>query len=673
MIQKWPHLNSPFSIKNVELRNRLVFQPHMTHLGRDEGPSEDHLAYYEERAAGGAGLIIFGSQAVHPTGRISHKMINAWDRKNLKSYGAIVEAVHRHGTRFFSQLTHCGPDNLEQRPGLLWGPSAIPEPSLNTCPKEMEKGDIEEVVEGFAQSARNMQDAGFDGVEIKVGHDGLLRAFASPYLNRRTDGYGTSLDGRMRLTVDVLRSIRAAVGSGFVVGARVCLQENTSWGYDLEYGLAMAKHIEDSGLADYLNCDAGTPASYWMQIPPAAIAEGSLRHLNAELKRRSRLPVISFGRIKQPDMAEAMIARGETDLVGMARQLIADPETPRKIAEGRADEIRFCMASNDSCIYEVLLGNQIRCDHNPAAGRERLFSERYIKKSDDPKSVIVVGGGPAGMKAAETLTRRGHHVMLFERGKELGGQVNLAGRQPYHVDILESTSYLERMLRKLRVEVYLGANIDAADISDAEADAIVLATGSRPVLPEIGEDRPMDPGGSAPGGISWETLPGMTERPFVVSADAVLGGEVPEPRRAVVIDGSGHWEAAGTAEFLRNEGADVWVVTSRELAGARLEGANRELFYKRAAEKEIRIITAAQVSEARDAKVTIQHAWTDKSTVLEDIDIIVGVQGRLPDQDLFLALRERGEGRPIYRVGDCVAPRLLRATITEAYEWALQL
>jgi thioredoxin reductase len=537
----------------------------------------------------------------------------------------------------------------------------------------MELEDIQEVVVGFANSASNMREAGFDGVEVKVGHDGLLRAFASPYLNRRADRYGGSLEGRLRLTIETLRAIREAVGADFVVGARVCLQEYTPWGYDLEYGLAMAAYIEASGLVDYLNCDAGTASSYWAQIPPAAIAEGSFRRLNAELKKRSQLPIISYGRVKHPDMAEAMIAGGEADLIGMARQLIADPQTPRKIAEGRGDDIRFCTASNDSCIFEVLLGKPIRCDHNPAAGREKLLTERHMRRSNDVKTVMVVGGGPAGMKVAETLSRRGHHVMLFEREKEWGGQIALAGRQPYHVDILEITDYLERVLRKQRVEMYLGVSVRPEDIGEMDADAIVLATGSRPRLPRHTTLCAADGNELRADMRDAADLIGSVDEAQVASVDDVLRARIPTPRKAAIIDGSGHWDAAGTAEFLCNQGTEVWIITHRHMAGAALEGANRALFYERIAQKDIHIITSGQVAEVCAGKVTVRDIRTSHATVLSEVDIVVPVVGRVADDELYVALKQHGERRRVYRVGDCVAPRLVRATISEAYEFARQL
>lgn len=580
-------------------------------------------------------------------------------------------AVHLHGARFFSQLTHCGPDSLEQRPSLMWSPSQISEPSGTTSTKAMEQEDIGAVVRAFGVSARNMQEAGFDGVEIKVAHDGLLRAFASPYLNRRTDDYGGTFENRMRLIVEVLAAIRKAVGKEFIVGARICLNEYTAWGYGTEYGLAMAEHIERTGDVDYLNCDAGTASSYWMQIPPAAIVEGSFRELNATLKKQSGLPVISFGRVKHPDMAETILASGQADLIGMARQLIADPETPKKIAAGLIKDIRFCMASNDSCIFQVAHGRSIRCDHNPAAGRERLLSERGLGTTDSPKRFVVVGGGPTGMKAAETLARRGHQVTLFEKEKQLGGLVILAGKQPYHTEILECVDYLERALRSLHVEVHVGVEIVPEDISDIEADAIIVATGSLPALSKVTQCSPLS--GQEPGagldGHENVRFQGLHER-VVVSVDDVLREVIPPARRAVVVDWSGHWESVGTAEFLANNGAEVWLITHRHMVGAALEDSNRHLFYQRSIERGIHVLTRSRVAAVELGQVTWRHETSTDPQVITDVDTVVAAFGRVSDDGMYLKWREQKDARPIYRLGDCVAPRLLRENIAEAYEFA---
>src|SRR5215211_3823650 len=268
---------SPFRILDVELRNRFVMLPHFTSLEQWGGePSEDHVAYYGERARGGVGLIITGSQAIHPTGQMSP----------------------RFGTKIFGQLTHGGHTTLFKHPMVLWAPSQMPEPYSRYNTLEMGRSEIESVIEGFATSARNLRDAGFDGIEIKVAHDGLLRSFVSPFFNRRTDDYGGSFENRMRLPLEVLAAMRREVGPDIPLGVRICLHEYTPFGYDLDYGLQAAQALADGGNVDYFDCDAGSFSSFWMEIPPAAVPQLAFNDLNTALKQVVSQPVIAFGRIK---------------------------------------------------------------------------------------------------------------------------------------------------------------------------------------------------------------------------------------------------------------------------------------------------------------------------------------------------------------------------------------
>jgi len=680
-----PHLLSGFSIAGVALRNRMVFQPHFTALGARDGLGSDDLrAYHEERARGGVGLIIVESQAVHPSGKMSRRFISAWDPASIPNLRRITDAVHGHGAKIFGQLTHGGHTSLENPPHLMWAPTQMPEPSSHHSTKAMDRDDIRAVIDGFAISARNQIAAGFDGVEIKIAHDGLLRSFASPYFNRRTDGYGGSFANRMRLSVEVLEAIRAGIGAA-PLGVRLCVDEFTPFGYDTEYGLEMAAALEATGLVDYFNADAGSFSSYWMEIPPAAVAGAEFRRINTALKAATRLPMVAFGRIA-PQAGEAMIKAGEADLIGWARQLITDPETASKLAAGRGDLVRMCVSCNDGCLHQVGQEKGVRCIQNPGAGREATHSERLVPVAAVRRNVVVVGGGPAGLKVAETAARRGHRVTLLERGRRLGGLVNLAALQPEHASVGEVTSYLEAMVAELGVTVRLGVTATPEVLAALGADVVVVATGSDPNLP--GTDR-ADTALSLSQGR--QILPGIDglDGANVVSGDQVLSGAVRLSGHVVVIDNNGHWEAAGTAEFLADDGCRVTVVAAHGAVGALLEAGTRTLFYRRAAIKGITLRGATSVVGIGPGKVRVAAVFSGADAigwakyilmpgdeeVIEAVDWVVPVIGRRSREDLYLRLKQDPAfaGVQVERVGDCAVPRLIQSTILEAFDLARTL
>ncbi|WP_264602583.1 oxidoreductase [Rhodobium gokarnense] len=680
---RFPLLFSPFRLGAVEIRNRFVFQPHFTALGTLEGmPSPALTAYHRERARGGVGLIVMESQAIHPTGKMSDRFLNAWDPAVIPGLAEIAEAVHGHGAKIFSQLTHGGHTSLMRPPHIMWAPTQMPEPSSHFNTKAVDEDDIAAVIAGFAAAARNVMAAGHDGIEIKIAHDGLLRSFASPYFNRRTDRWGGSFENRMRLSIAVMEAIKAATGPSVPLGVRICLDEFTPFGYDLEYGLRMVAALEATGLVDYFNADAGSFSSYWMEIPPAAVASEEFDRLNVALKQATKLPVVAFGRITPPSRGEAMIRDGHADMIGLARQLVADPETVEKLRTGRGHLIRICIACNDACIHQVGQEKGIRCIQNPSAGREATLNDRDLAPASEKHRIAVVGGGPAGMKVAEIAARRGHEVVLLERDGTLGGLVRLAMKQPEHEDIGEVTSHLEAVLGDLGVDVRRRFEATPEALADLGCDTIVVATGSETNLP----GRNGAPYAAEVAGRQvLPDTPGL-DLGHVVSVDRVLSGDVALSGHVVVIDGNGHWEAAGTAEFLADNGCRVTVVASYEVVGSELEDGTRTLFFRRAAIKGLSLVTSTVVTAIEPGRVRTAQVFSSEDAIgwgqyllipgnegtIEEVDWVVPVIGRRSRDDLYVALKKHQAFKSvrIERVGDCVAPRLIQSNILEAYQLA---
>ena len=685
----FPLLFSPLSIRGVEIRNRFVFQPHFTALGSLQGmPTEEHVAYYQDRARGGVGLIVVESQAIHLTGKMSRRFMNAWDPAVIPGLGKITHAAHASGAKIFSQLTHGGHTSLEHPPHIMWAPTQMPEPSSHFSTKAMDEADIRATIDGFAVSARNAIEAGFDGIEIKIAHDGLLRSFASPFFNRRTDRYGGSFENRMRLSFEVLEAVRKAAGEA-PVGVRICLDEFTAFGYDLDYGLQMVRALEGTGLVDYFNSDAGSFSSYWMEIPPAAVHTADFERLNRALKHASKVPVVAFGRISPPQRGEEILRAGDADMIGMARQLIADPDTPNKLMAGRADLVRLCVACNDACIFQVGQEKAIRCIHNPGAGRERELNERFLPEAKERRKVVVVGAGPGGLKVAEIAAKRGHAVTVLERDRTLGGQVRFAASQPEHQLVGEVVSYLEASAAEHRVTVRRNTTATPDLLRDLGADVIVVATGSEPNLPRANVLHKGAPALSyAMGRVVLPSIEGL-DQAFVVSSDDVMSGAVEPSGHVLVVDENGHWEAAGTAEFLADRGCKVTIIASHSLIGEDLEGGVRTLFYRRAAIKGMDLRPGLVLLEIGNHRVKVgktfssgdASGWgkyvllpTDEEWI-ESVDWVVPVIGRRSREDLFLQLQQSDDfsGVRIERVGDCVAPRLIQSTILEATTLAISL
>jgi len=675
----FPHLASPFRLRDVELRNRFVFQPHFTSLPNIDGtPSEDLFAYHIERAWGGAGLIVDGSMAVMEEGKMSRRFLAIYEDRNVEPYQEMTSKVHELGAKIFGQLTHGGNTSLEQPPPILWAPTQMVEGYSVFNTRAIDHTDIERAVKAFGKSAANLIAAGFDGVEVKIAHDGLLRAFVAPFFNHRTDEYGGTFEKRMRFPLECLQAMRDAIGDR-PLGVRLCLDEYTPAGYHIDYGLRIAEALEASGLVDYFNCDAGSFSSFWMEIPPMAVPQGYFRPLNQALRQQSDLPLVAFGRLKEPDLCEHIVAIGEADLIGMARQLVADPETPRKILEGRVGEVRACIACNDGCLHQVVQEKGIRCVHNPGAGQERFYSERLIRPAETTRHVVVVGGGPAGMKAAEIAARRGHQVTLLERDDMLGGQARLASRQPFHTEFAEVTAYIEAALDRHGVDVWRNVEADADQLLELEPDVVIVATGSQPNLPPEHHWFQTDPdAGATARGLGMHLLPDIPglEGENVLAADEVLlGAELPG-KRVIVIDGNGHWEAAGTAEFLADAGCEVEIVTASGTVGHDLESTNFAMFTQRAGQKGIRFtpFTALKAVEPGQVQLLEMLSGTQRT---QAVDFVVPVYPRRSRDDLFFRLydqiRENGSDVQLERIGDAAAPRLVQMVILEAHKLGVRV
>jgi mycofactocin system FadH/OYE family oxidoreductase 2 len=640
MSSRFSHLLSPFQLKNLTLRNRVVMLPHVTMFGQNRRPTERHRHYYAERARGGVGLIITESQTVHPTG--GHDMcVDASSREAMRLWRGAIDDCHAHGARLFAQLTHHGLQTFTVFTRLpQWGPSAIGDPTLGETPKVMDEADIRTAIAAFAVAAAQAREVGFDGVELKVGHDGLLRAFLSPFFNRRQDAYGGSAENRARFVLETLRAVRGALGDDYVLGIRLCLNEGIRGGYELKDALDFAQAFTAERLIDYISADMGTWMSLDIQVPPMSVPRNFALEAITALKRAVSVPVIAFGRIKTPDDAEKILAAGQADLIGMARQLLCDPEFVNKAAAGRADEIRPCVACNQECVGRLVRNLPITCVHNPAAGHEATLGAATLRPAGRSRRVVVVGGGPAGLKAAEVAARRGHRVTLFEAGPALGGQVALAANAPHHAEWGEIVTHLTHLVEKLGVDLRLNTEATVETVMAEQPEAVVVATGSRP----------------AP----WPFA--VTGQPTVLNEWQVMTGEAPRRQCVVLLDLGVRFEGAALAETLATHGNRVYWVAPTPSIGFDVDPPSFGPLRRRLAGFGVTCLPETTLIEVSEGQVQTLNIFTNEVKPLAPVDVVVVAGNKMARSELFQGLQGRVE---LHTGGDAVAPRTVSMAIYE--------
>jgi 2,4-dienoyl-CoA reductase-like NADH-dependent reductase (Old Yellow Enzyme family) len=464
-VQEFRHLFSPLKIGTMTVPNRIVCPAHWTcYFPQDEPPNERLMHYLATRARGGVGMVVTPQNTVWPSST-AHGYVATHDDKAISAFRMISQAIQEHGAKVVAQLVHFGPlSGLVETGGAGLAPSPmagvaglLPLVLGSGVPHEMDIDDIKQIVASYASTAYRMREAGYDGVEIccDVATGQLLLSFISPLTNRRTDEYGGSPENRLRLPMEVIDAVREAVGSDFVVGLRLSGDMLMEGGTNLDDTKALATQVEAIGKVDYLSISDG----FQGHIPPMYFPLGCFVHLAAGVKEVVSLPVICHGRINDPVQAETILANNQADLVGMARALICDPEWPNKAREGRVDEIRKCIACVQSCDGHFLKRMPITCTLNPEAGREKELAT--IVPAATKKKVMVIGGGAAGLEAARVAALRGHQVTLYEKGKELGGQLNIAAKIPKREDFAEVPRYYTYQMKHLGVEVVLETMVTA--------------------------------------------------------------------------------------------------------------------------------------------------------------------------------------------------------------------
>jgi 2,4-dienoyl-CoA reductase-like NADH-dependent reductase (Old Yellow Enzyme family) len=639
----FPKLFEPLQIRGLRLKNRIMSTGHDTTLPTDGLVNDALIAYHRARAEGGVGLIVSQVAGVHETARYTSHMLMATSDDCIDGYRRLAETCHEHGCALVSQLFHPGREIMEGGDGLLtvaYAPSVSPNERFRVMPRQLDKTMIDEIVAGYGAAARRMHQAGLDGVELVASHGYLPAQFLNPRVNHRTDDYGGSLENRLRFAAEALAAIRAATSADFVIGLRISASERNESGLTADESLESCRRLEL--LVDYVSVTAGTSASLGGAVhivPPMAYRNAYLASDAGRIRSALSIPVFVAGRINQPQEAEAVLSAGAADVCGMTRALICDPDMPVKAAEGRTDDIRACIACNQACIGHFHRGVPISCIQHPETGRELAFAN--LAPAAPAKRVMVIGGGPAGMKAAAVAAARGHQVTLYEAGPQLGGQALLAQQLPRRAEFGGIVTNLSRELERAQLRVRKGVRVDAALVAAEMPDAVVVATGARPYLPEIPSD----------GSVQ------------IVDAWQVLRKEARTGSRVVVADWRCDWIGPGIAELLVAEGCSVELAVNGTHAGELLPLYVRDNIAAELYAKGVAVTPYARLYGCDGKTVYLQHTVNELPILREDVDTLVLCLGHEPVDDLRAMLAQQVP--EVHFIGDCLAPRTAEEAVYE--------
>lgn len=637
---RYAKLFEPGKIGRMELKNRIKFAATGSGLCSGGRVTEAELAWLAERAKGGAGLVTASGTAPHPSGLWSRVQLPNWEESHVPELRKIAETIRSYGAKACLQIVHAG--RYASVPEEPVAPSPVA-PTLSRFRKAraLKREEIKMLVEAHGEAVRRAKEAGFDAAEIGAMAGYLIASFLSPWTNRRNDEYGGSLENRARFLLECVRSAKEKAGADYPVIVRMCGDERIEGGNTPEDLRRIAKLAEEAG-ADAISVTVGwhesRAPSLTMEIPP-----GHWLYLAEGMKRVLNIPVSMAFRLNSADIAERAIEEGKLDFWEISRPLIADPFLPEKLAQGREEEVAPCVACMQGCYSRVFYDQPVRCLINARAGREG-DRDYEIRPAPLRKRIVVVGGGPGGLEAARVAALRGHEVTLYEKGATLGGQLELAARTPHRGELRKVIDYLSAQLRKLAVKVVLGQEVTPLLIKELKPDAVIVATGSVPVIPPI---------------------PGMQQMP-VVAAHEVLSGRATVGTRIVVW--GGRQIGVQTAELLATQGKQVTLVEESPKVGRDITIFDVWSFRLRLFQLGVKMLTSTSLKGVTAGGVTVVREGKEETI---PADALVVAKKLEPNKKLWEELK--GEVDAIYRVGDCVAPRKALNAIHEGFRVGAQI
>jgi len=653
---RYPHIFEPLDLGFTTLKNRLLMGSMHTGLEDRVWDYDKLAAYFAERAKGGVGLMVTGGIAPNRRGSLAplaSKLTNRWE---VLRHRKVTDAVHEHDGRICMQILHAG--RYAYHPFSV-APSAIKAPINPFKPKALSSNGVEKQIRDFVRCAKLAQAAGYDGVEVMGSEGYFINQFLVPRTNHRTDEWGGRFENRMKLPVEIVRRIREAVGREFIIIYRLSMLDMLADGNNREEVVQLGRAIEAAG-ATIINTGIG-----WHETRIPTIATSVPRAAFTWVTRMMRdaidIPLVTTNRINMPDTAEAVLARGDADMISMARPFLADADWALKATEGRADEINTCIGCNQACLDHVFENKKASCLVNPRAGRE---TEIIIEKAGTKKRVAVVGGGMAGLSAATTAARRGHDVTLYEASDRIGGQFNMALRIPGKEEFVETIRYFQRQIELTGVEVKLDTKLSAGELARQRYNEVIVATGVKPRIPGI-------PGDDGPNVLSYaEVLAGNAEvgRKVAVIGAGGIGFDVseyllhddvplqPDPDDVSIEDFFAEWgvdmdfETRGGVDGIepkRHEPArEIWMTQRKTSKPGKGLGKTTGWIHRTTLKNHgVKMLTGVDYRKIDDQglHITIKDSDGNETEQLLDVDTVVLCTGQVSENALYNALKDAGQ------------------------------
>ncbi|MGD8855315.1 MAG: FAD-dependent oxidoreductase [Chloroflexota bacterium] len=633
-------LFQPLRLGNLILPNRVVMTTVKLGYGNQQGEVTDrHVAFYTRRAQAKIALLTTEPMYVQLNGRELPTQLGIHDNRLIAGLRRLTDAVHANGGRMMAHINHAG---RVANPKLVPAEERISAsdilcPTNQVKPNPLTRSSINEVVAAFGAAARRVRQAGFDAIEIPFSHGYLIHQFLSPLTNRRSDEYGGTLENRLRFGLDVLEAVRCEVGDSLPIIVRMNAMDYVEGGLNDQDAIDIAGALDQVAI-DALSVTSGTMCeSVPYSLYPTGTPKSNLLPMAARIRAASKLPVIVAGRIRTPAVAREALAAGQTDLIGLARPFLADPEWAQKAKSGDEEAILLCAACHQGCLAQLRKGAGTGCSFNPFTGRETGVKLFPITR---PRQVMVVGGGPAGLEAATVAARRGHHVSLYEQEDHLGGQFNLAARAPHKEDFLDVIRYLVLMAERAGVEIFLNTQVTPETVTLSQPDVVILATGGIPLtIP----------------------FPGLDDTQWLQASDLLDGGHEINTATAFVIGGG--LVGLETADYLAARGVVVTLVEMLDQVGADIDQLAKAMLLKRLNAHGVKIHTGTKVVGLTKNAALVQQDEEVVSLPIETVVVAVGVRANrtLPD-----ALA--GSDRELHIIGDAAEPRRALEAIREGFE-----